>query len=44
MNMNLSDSRTFGPRIRMMMPHLTPMEARVVETMLGRREFDEPLR
>ena len=22
------------------MPHLTPMEARVVETMLGRREFD----
>ena len=40
MNMNLSDPRAFGPRIRMMMPHLTPMEARVVETMLGRREFD----
>lgn len=40
MNMNLSDPRTFGPRIRMMMPHLTPMEARVVETMLGRRDFD----
>ena len=41
MNLNMSDPRTFGPRIRMMMPHLTPMEARVVETMLGRRHFDE---
>lgn len=41
MNLNTSDPRTFGPRIRMMMPHLTPMEARVVETMLGRRDFDE---
>ncbi len=40
MNMNLGDPRTFGPRIRMMMPHLTPMEARVVETTLGRRDFD----
>ena len=41
MNMNLSDPRTIGPRIRMMMPHLTPLEARVVDTMLGRRDFDE---
>ena len=30
----------------MMMPHLTPLERRVVDTMLGRRDFDEttPLR
>ncbi len=41
MTMNLGDPRTFGPRIRMMMPHLTPMEARAVETMLGRRDFGE---
>lgn len=41
MNLNMSDPRTFGPRIRMMMPHLTPMETRVVETMLGRRDFAE---
>jgi DNA-binding MurR/RpiR family transcriptional regulator len=46
MNLNLDDPRTIGPRIRMMMPHLTPMEARVVEMMLGRRDFSEdtPLR
>ena len=25
----------------MMIPHLTPLEARVVETILGRRDFDE---
>ena len=25
----------------MMMPHLTPLEARVVDTILGRRDFDE---
>lgn len=41
MNMRFSDPRTVGPRIRMMMPHLTPLEARVVEMMLGRRDFDE---
>ena len=40
MNIVLNDPRTVGPRIRMMMPHLTPLEARVVETMLGRRDFD----
>jgi DNA-binding MurR/RpiR family transcriptional regulator len=40
------DPRTIGPRIRMMMPRLTPLEARVVETILARRGFDEgtPLR
>ena len=41
MNMSLTDPRTVGPRIRMMMPHLTPLEGRVVEMILGRRDFDE---
>ncbi|WP_294646593.1 MurR/RpiR family transcriptional regulator [uncultured Aureimonas sp.] len=41
MNMSFSDPRTIGPRIRMMMPQLTPLEARVVEMILGRRDFDE---
>ncbi|WAJ28853.1 MurR/RpiR family transcriptional regulator [Antarcticirhabdus aurantiaca] len=41
MNMSFTDPRTVGPRIRMMMPHLTPLEARVVEMILGRRDFDE---
>src|SRR4051795_5667626 len=41
MNIALTDPRTVGPRIRMMMPHLTPLEARVVDMILGRRDFDE---
>ncbi len=41
MNMSFSDPRTIGPRIRMMMPQLTPLEGRVVEMILGRRDFDE---
>jgi DNA-binding MurR/RpiR family transcriptional regulator len=41
MNMSVHDPRTVGPRIRMMMPRLTPLEARVVEMILGRRDFDE---
>ena len=40
MNISLIDPRTVGPRIRMMMPHLTPLEARVVDMILGRRDFD----
>src|SRR3954453_5954865 len=46
MSIALDDPRTVGPRIRMMMPHLTPLERRVVDTMLGRRDLDEatPLR
>jgi DNA-binding MurR/RpiR family transcriptional regulator len=40
MNISFSDPRTVGPRIRMMMPHLTPLEARVVDMILGRRDFD----
>ena len=35
MNITFSDPRTVGPRIRMMMPHLTPLEARVVDMILG---------
>jgi RpiR family transcriptional regulator, repressor of rpiB and als operon len=35
------DPRTVGPRIRMMMPHLTPLEGRVVDMILGRRDFAE---
>jgi DNA-binding MurR/RpiR family transcriptional regulator len=41
MSISLTDPRTVGPRIRMMMPHLTPLERRVVDTILGRRDFDE---
>jgi DNA-binding MurR/RpiR family transcriptional regulator len=40
MNISFLDPRTVGPRIRMMMPHLTPLEARVVDMILGRRDFD----
>ncbi|MDX3927477.1 MAG: MurR/RpiR family transcriptional regulator [Shinella sp.] len=40
--MNLeSDLKAVGPRIRMMMPHLTPLEARVVETVFALRTFDD---
>ena len=35
------DLKAVGPRIRMMMPNLTPLEAQVVETVFGRRDFDE---
>lgn len=41
MSTSFTDPRTVGPRIRMMMPRLTPLEGRVVDTMLGRRDFDE---
>ena len=40
MTMSVADPKTVGPRIRMMMPQLTPLEARVVEMILGRRDFD----
>ena len=36
-----NDLRAVGPRIRMMMPHLTPLEARVVETVFALRDFTE---
>ena len=41
MTLSNLDLKAVGPRIRMMMPHLTPLEARVVDMMLGRRDFDE---
>jgi RpiR family transcriptional regulator, repressor of rpiB and als operon len=41
MSISLTDPRTVGPRIRMMMPHLTPLEGRVVDMILGRRDFDQ---
>ncbi|RUV96816.1 MurR/RpiR family transcriptional regulator [Mesorhizobium sp. M1A.F.Ca.IN.022.07.1.1] len=41
--MTSADLRAVGPRIRMMMPHLTPLEAKVVETVFGRRGFDETI-
>jgi len=41
MTMSFTDPRTVGPRIRMMMPYLTPLEARVVDMMVARRDFDE---
>jgi len=39
MNISFSDPRTVGPRIRMMLPRLTPLERRVVDMILGRRDF-----
>ena len=36
-----NDPRAVGPRIRMMMPKLTPLEARVVETVFALRSFSD---
>ena len=36
-----SDLRAVGPRIRMMMPQLTPLETKVVETVFALRDFSE---
>ena len=38
---DVADPRSVGPRIRMMVPHLTPLEARVVDTVFGRRDFSD---
>ena len=43
MTLTSLDLKAVGPRIRMMMPHLTPLEAKVVETVFGRRGFDETI-
>lgn len=40
MSLLLGDPRTIGPRIRMMMPYLTPLECRAVDMILGRCDFD----
>jgi DNA-binding MurR/RpiR family transcriptional regulator len=39
--MDWVDPRSIGPRIRMMMPSLTPLEAKVVENVFGRRDFSD---
>src|ERR1700760_3435774 len=36
---DVADPKSVGPRIRMMRPHLTPLEAKVVDTVMGRRDF-----
>ncbi len=41
MSLDTADPKVVGPRIRMMMPLLTPREAHVVETVMGRKDFDE---
>jgi DNA-binding MurR/RpiR family transcriptional regulator len=33
------DPKSVGPRIRMMKPHLTPLEAKVVDSVMARRDF-----
>ena len=38
---DVMDPKSVGPRIRMMMPNLTPLEARVVDTVFGRRDFSD---
>lgn len=39
MNFSANDPKTIGPRIRMMMPHLTPLELKVVDGILARTDF-----
>lgn len=41
MNNGSLDLKSVGPRIRMMMPLLTPLEAKVVDTVFGLRDFNE---
>jgi DNA-binding MurR/RpiR family transcriptional regulator len=41
MNSESFDLKAVGPRIRMMMPLLTPLEARVVETVFALRSFND---
>ena len=36
-----ADPRSIGPRVRMMMPSLTPLEAKVVEQVFARRDFTD---
>lgn len=38
---DVPDLKSVGPRIRMMMPNLTPLEARVVDSVFGRRDFSD---
>lgn len=41
MNSDSFDTKAVGPRIRMMMPLLTPLEAKVVDTVFGLRDFGD---
>lgn len=41
MNSESFDLKAVGPRIRMMMPQLTPLEAKVVDTVFALRDFGE---
>jgi DNA-binding MurR/RpiR family transcriptional regulator len=43
MSLSAQESQAVGPRIRMMLPQLTPLEAKVVETVFGRPGFDESI-
>ena len=36
---DVTDPKSVGPRIRMMKPHLTPLEAKVVNSVMARRDF-----
>lgn len=41
MNSESFDMKAVGPRIRMMMPLLTPLEAKVVDTVFAMRDFSD---
>ena len=41
MSLSAENLKAVGPRIRMMVPTLTPLEAKVVETVFALRNFDE---
>jgi DNA-binding MurR/RpiR family transcriptional regulator len=41
MNTESFDMKAVGPRIRMMMPLLTPLEAKVVDTVFALRDFND---
>ncbi|NRP90569.1 transcriptional regulator, RpiR family [Rhizobium mongolense subsp. loessense] len=41
MNTESFDMKAVGPRIRMMMPLLTPLEAKVVDTVFAMRDFSD---
>ncbi len=41
MNSEGFDTKAVGPRIRMMMPLLTPLEAKVVDTVFAMRDFSD---
>lgn len=41
MNAESFDMKAVGPRIRMMMPLLTPLEAKVVDTVFAMRDFSD---